>query len=364
MTLTIFAIIILFLAVMEAAIPYLVKRTVVFGVSIPEEHTKAPELRDYKKRYALIVFAFSMVIFISFLLWGLLASPAEEQLVLVSAAIPIAMILLSLACYVYFHAKTTQLKRQNRWGENLKQVKVTDLSVRSQDEMLPWYMYLFPMIITLGVIGYTVLQYPNLPEQIPTHWGPNGLPDAFTAKNPISVISAPLILLVMQVMFLGINETTKRSGIKLSATSTEASRIRQLTLRKYTSWFMFLISLLLTMLFSFLQLSTIHEGLFGEGTMLIAPFIFLLVIFGGAIVYAVKVGRAGEKIGTEPLGGIGDVDEDQYWKGGLFYFNKNDQSIFVEKRFGVGWTLNFANPKGYLIVLGPLAFILLFTYLI
>lgn len=66
MTLTIFAIIILFLAVMEAAIPYLVKRTVVFGVSIPEEHTNAPELRDYKKRYALIVLAFSMVVFISF----------------------------------------------------------------------------------------------------------------------------------------------------------------------------------------------------------------------------------------------------------------------------------------------------------
>lgn len=364
MILTIFAIIILFLAVMEAAIPYLVKRTVVFGVSIPEEYTKTPELRVYKKRYALIVFSVSMVVFISFLSWGMLASPAEEQLVLVCTAMPIAMILLSLTCYVYFHAKTTLLKRQRRWGENLKQIKVTDLSVRSQDEMLPWYMYVLPVIVTLGVMGYTVLQYPTLPEQIPTHWGPNGQPDAFTTKNPLSVISAPLILLVMQVMFLGINETTKRSGIKLSATSTESSRIRQLTLRKYTSWFLFLISLLLTTLFSFLQLSTIHEGLLGEGTMLIAPFIFLLVIFGGAIVYAVKVGRAGEKIGTQSVEGIGDVDEDEFWKGGLFYFNKNDPSIFVEKRFGVGWTLNLANPKGYFIVLGPLAFILLFTYFI
>jgi len=45
-----------------------------------------------------------------------------------------------------------------------------------------------------------------------------------------------------------------------------------------------------------------------------------------------------------------------------FYFNKNDPSIFVEKRFGVGWTINFANPVGYLIVFVPLIIIIIISF--
>ncbi|MCM3690763.1 DUF5808 domain-containing protein [Neobacillus niacini] len=58
-----------------------------------------------------------------------------------------------------------------------------------------------------------------------------------------------------------------------------------------------------------------------------------------------------------------DYDEDSYWKGGLFYFNRNDPSIFVEKRFGVGWTLNFANPLGYFIFILPLVIVLVLSLL-
>ncbi|MBY0098826.1 DUF1648 domain-containing protein [Mesobacillus maritimus] len=364
MEMTILFIISFFLAIMETAIPYLIKRTVVFGVTIPDENTRDRRLLGFKKQYSIIVSCFSLVVLVGFWVWGMQANPVDGQLFLVGIALPFAIMFVSLACYVYFHARTSQLKRAEKWGEDSRQVKISDLSVRSQDEMLPWYMYLFPMLVTLGVIIYTVLQYPSLPDQIPTHWGPNGQPDAFTPKSPASAISTLLILLVMQAMFLMINETTKRSGIKLSATRTTASRIRQLTLRKYTSWFMFITSILITMLFSFLQLSTIHEGMFGEGVMLIVPFVFLLVVLGGTVVFAVKVGRAGEDIGSESVAGMADFDEDQYWKGGLFYFNKNDPSIFVEKRFGVGMTLNFANPKGYLLVLGPIVLILVVSFVI
>ncbi len=39
MVLSIFLVIILFLTVMQAAIPFLLKKTIVFGVTIPEGHT-------------------------------------------------------------------------------------------------------------------------------------------------------------------------------------------------------------------------------------------------------------------------------------------------------------------------------------
>ncbi|WP_333600077.1 hypothetical protein [Flavobacterium sp.] len=52
-------------------------------------------------------------------------------------------------------------------------------------------------------------------------------------------------------------------------------------------------------------------------------------------------------------------DDDNNWKlGGLFYYNKKDKRVFIEKRnpdYGV--TLNFANPKAFLaLLLGALFF--------
>jgi uncharacterized membrane protein len=47
-------------------------------------------------------------------------------------------------------------------------------------------------------------------------------------------------------------------------------------------------------------------------------------------------------------GGGGDGTPDQCWKLGIFYFNPADAAIFVEKRFGIGYTINFANRVTWL----------------
>jgi uncharacterized membrane protein len=41
-------------------------------------------------------------------------------------------------------------------------------------------------------------------------------------------------------------------------------------------------------------------------------------------------------------------DDERYWVGGFFYNNPDDPAMFVPKRFGLGWTVNFGNPKGML----------------
>ncbi|WP_338786242.1 DUF1648 domain-containing protein [Metabacillus sp. FJAT-53654] len=363
MTLAIFLMIAIILAGIQTAVPYLVKRTVIFGITVPEKYVNNETLKSFKKKYTLLVSLFSFIALAGYLLWAIFNTPTEEQTVLVGTLIQFGIILLSLSLYFYFHAKTLQLKIKNNWAENLKQVKSTDLSVRSQDVMLPWSIYLLPIIITFGVIGYTVLQYDLLPEQIPTHWGINGEADAFTEKTPMSAILMPLTLLMMQLMFLGIHVGTKKSGIKLSATSTSASRMRQLTLRKYSSWLMLLVSFLLTLMFSFFQLQTIHPELFAGATMLATPIIFLIVVLVGTITFAIKVGRSDKHIVVDTKENIADFDDDSHWKGGLIYFNRQDPSIFVEKRFGVGWSLNFGNPIGYFIILMPLLAILVFSFM-
>ncbi|MCX4751012.1 DUF5808 domain-containing protein [Kitasatospora sp. NBC_01287] len=47
-------------------------------------------------------------------------------------------------------------------------------------------------------------------------------------------------------------------------------------------------------------------------------------------------------------------DDDRYWRaGGLFYVNRQDPSLLVAKRFGIGWTVNFGNPRCLLLLVGP-----------
>jgi uncharacterized membrane protein len=53
------------------------------------------------------------------------------------------------------------------------------------------------------------------------------------------------------------------------------------------------------------------------------------------------------------------------WKWGLFYFNKEDKRLFVDKRNpNLGGTINFAHPKSYLFFIGMICFFGLVVFMI
>lgn len=45
-----------------------------------------------------------------------------------------------------------------------------------------------------------------------------------------------------------------------------------------------------------------------------------------------------------------------HWRGGIFYVNPDDPALYVNKRFGIGYTLNFARPEAW-VLLGIILFI-------
>ena len=56
-------------------------------------------------------------------------------------------------------------------------------------------------------------------------------------------------------------------------------------------------------------------------------------------------------------------DDDRYWSAGFFYNNPDDPALFVPKRFGLGWTLNFGHPQARLVLIGVLVVILVTSLL-
>ncbi|MDW0109542.1 DUF1648 domain-containing protein [Sporosarcina aquimarina] len=368
MPLAIFLITLAFLIVLQSAMPFLLKRTIVFGVTIPEEHAMDSSLVSFRRKYSATVLAIGTISLIFLVLWSANASVSENQLVITGLAIQTGLLLLSMALYLFFHAKTTNLKKVNDWNSRFTQIRVADLQSHAKDSILPNFMYVLPMFVTVELIVYTASQYHLLPDQIPTHWGPGGEPDAFSKKTPFSSIALLLMLLVLQAMMLGINAAAKLSGVKLNAGKKKSSQLQQLAFRKYTSWFLLLTTILLTILFGFLQLTTIHGALQNDTLMMALPLGFLVLMLALSAVYAFKVGQGGSRIAVsieeDETSSIADDDMDDHWKLGVFYVNKQDPSIFVEKRFGIGWSINFGNPIGYLVLFVPIVLILLIAFFV
>src|SRR5437588_2693953 len=52
-------------------------------------------------------------------------------------------------------------------------------------------------------------------------------------------------------------------------------------------------------------------------------------------------------------------DDDRYWYAGFFYNNPDDPALFVPKRFGLGWTMNFGHAQAKLVLIGMLLLVLL-----
>jgi uncharacterized membrane protein len=76
----------------------------------------------------------------------------------------------------------------------------------------------------------------------------------------------------------------------------------------------------------------------------VVPIVILaVVIFASAIFLSRWLGRGRVRSQHIPAG-------DTCWKLGMFYFNPDDPALFVEKRIGIGYTINFAHGTSWIIL--------------
>lgn len=87
---------------------------------------------------------------------------------------------------------------------------------------------------------------------------------------------------------------------------------------------------------------------------LLGTFAFIAVLFailihtgqGGANL--VKAGADSDVVQPETV--IGDRTPDQCWRAGTFYVNPDGPAVLVEKRFGIGYTLNFGRSGAWFLM--------------
>lgn len=61
-------------------------------------------------------------------------------------------------------------------------------------------LFIYKLLIVLVMILVGIYFYGILPEQVPSHWWPNGLPDAYSSKI-LNIVLFPILTLLMVILF-------------------------------------------------------------------------------------------------------------------------------------------------------------------
>lgn len=83
----------------------------------------------------------------------------------------------------------------------------------------------------------------------------------------------------------------------------------------------------------------------GKTGVAVTSAVFNLVGLIGVALYAVRLHQQRKQL--RALAGPGWMErttDSRHWIGGLIYYNRDDPSLLVETRIGIGWTFNFAQP--------------------
>jgi uncharacterized membrane protein len=326
--------------------PAITRPTVPFGVRVPPERANATVIRQQRRAYygrTAVIGACCIALAI------LLRDRGSWWL---SRIILLLELAADFGCYLIARNRIAAVKQAERWYAGHRQVVVTDTSWRTDPPRFParWLIPALTVIAATILIG--ALRYPHLPARVTA--GGHLVP-----KSVISVFAIVVGQLYVTALWTGVMLIVYRSRPDIEAADAAGSTRRyRRFLAACTRAFLALVALVdLTLLLAALRNWQVYRSS-GIGSALpVLPFAVGLLVLA---VVTIRVGQGGFRLsgggraGYGPAPGV-DRDDDRFWKAGLIYVNRDDPAILVGARFGVGWTLNLANPMAWLVIAGIVA---------
>jgi uncharacterized membrane protein len=261
--------------------------------------------------------------------------------------------LLYLAC----RRRAKRLKEEMGWGAGAEAaLLVVDTESPLEDTLSPAWLLLYLLIPVLTAMALA-LAWPYAADPVPLHYDALGRVDRTAPKTIAAVLpplfSQALILLVCAGAFFAVRHGKRQ----IDAADAEASRSRERRFRRIMSASVLFGGALVGAFFGGLQILTLLDL---SARLIIALGLALtLGIALGAVLLFALVGQGGSRLKAPAKArpGAANRDDDRYWKLGCFYRNGEDPAVCVEKRFGLGYTLNWARPASW-IILGVLLLVI------
>lgn len=257
------------------------------------------------------------------------------------------------AAMIFYVVFARQVKPYEIVEEN--QRFATSLSVRNLSDYtkisLELAIGITIIIPTLVLIYY----YPLLPDRIPVHWNFAGQPDRWAEKNVFSVFFLPVMMVYLQGLFWLIKYGMLQTKMTLPGESTaEYFALKEESL-KVTMNLLDQIRLLQAILMGAISLNILSATLSNGNVTkwLVAMAVLADVVILVLCVYSIsQIMKIEDKL-KAILGHtyVESARDAQHWYGGgMIYYNPNDPALFLEKKVGYGYTMNFANKQVFLYV--------------
>lgn len=342
--------------------PKLVRKEIFFGVRIPAnriETAPAKKISAWYRNYYLLLAGT-----VSLLLLGACFVSASPVPILIGV---FGLIFIQFGLYIRAREKALKLKQNEGWFSGKTETIVVETSFHKRPFLVsPWW-FLIPVAIIVMDVMLGMKAYPNLPEQIPMHFDQLGRPDRWSEKSIWSFFALPFNLVWVTALMFFSYRIIGWSKQELRADDPEASLKQQSAFRRRWSGFIVFLNILICGLMSFYFLKTLQMIHPGPGLTMGISIGFTVLMLGATLVIAFQTGQGGSRIRVpEKSGktGITDRNDDRYWKWGLIYYNPDDPAMFVEKRFGIGWTNNFANWKSNVILIAIILMLILVPHIL
>ncbi len=348
------------LLLFQMLIPSISRKNILLGVKIPENKRKTHEIQKIIKgfRWETLIAGIVGIILITLLLM-------EYNKVILLTLSPILYLAILFLIYIRWNKRIKELKNKEKWNKLAENIIVIDTKF-SRDKVkgigISNWWYMIPLIIVLGNIILSLIMYPSLPDKVPSHWDLQGNVDGYMNKSILTVLMMPAFQLAMGVLLFFSNIFVIKSKQQIDGKNPEISLKKNIIFRRVWSIYFLITLILLEILFTVINMMVLGliEDFMIQNIITFAVLVFSII---GAIILSLKLGQGGDKIkideGEEPSINY-DIDDDNLWKlGNSIYYNPEDPSIIVEKRIGVGWTVNGGRPLGMFLLILPFVIIIL-----
>jgi len=367
------AVTIALIAALMAVTPIINRKSLLFGVRVPEAAGDLPEVRRLKRDYISITGIGCLVVLAAAALQYIFA---PQYTLLAMLYFPFVMMGLEFAAYYPQWKKAGALKEDRGWQTPLTGAAETRSAAdRERLSSLPWAWYIASAALVLMLTAWTLAIYPSLPDQIIMNWGMDMEPGAWVDKTIFNVILMPLIAFGTIAIMAGSNVVFYRQKLQISAEHPALSFAQHKLYRRMMSHALGFLTLCMALMFAGLHPPSI--GVFVPSGWYIPALIIVATALGfiPVIYVPIRAGQSGcrlkpavseedmrgEELSAKAKTAHPGRGDDKYWKLGKFYCNPDDPAMLVEDRFGGNGGFNYSRLPGKLFVAG-IAAVIIATY--
>ena len=312
-------------------LPQWTRPGIYFGVTVEPDFRKTPEAQRLLQRYRLEAMIHVAIAFV------LILASALPQYSFFSIIGAIWLAVGPLTAFVEAH------KRVQRHAVRAATVREAVLEPRGTRTSGGWIVQVGPFAILFATGVFLHFHWDEIPARVPVHWGIDGQPNGWSSRTPIGVYG-PLLLgaLISGCMWLSAHTLLRSARI--------VDRARPLLVlhdfAHRVGLFLLVIEFFLAVVFSSVGLLPFT----GATAVVIVVILMLPAVF--VLIVWLNKGRANpiETSGLTNAEAAGDGTPDECWKFGMLYFNPDDAALWVEKRAGIGYTMNFAHVSAWVIM--------------